>query len=122
MRQSLYFPGDFMCGGSGGSKSGGGGGDAGQPGEVVRAADIFQRKERMAKIIKENIEAIKTKSQGLKNLDKAISAIEAGGQFNYGKKDFALWNTLNSASEKGQRDIDILRIRSKNILKRGKEL
>ena len=29
VRQSLYFPGDFMCGGSGGSKSGGGGGGYG---------------------------------------------------------------------------------------------
>lgn len=44
-----------ICGGSGGSKGGGGGGgsseagtngDAGQPGEVVRAADKIQGKQK----------------------------------------------------------------------------
>lgn len=119
-----------MCGGSGGGgnggRSGGGGGstngDAGQPGEVVREANKANEKARLEKIIERNIATGKARQSGLNALRAEKAKIESAGQFNYGKRDFAVWKPLNDAAIKGSQDQAKLKARTKNILERYKKL
>ena len=95
----------------------GGGGNGGRTG-----GNQANDKQRMTSIIQRNIETLKTKQAGLTALESEVAKIEAAGQFNYGKRDFALWKSMNDASIKASRDQSILKIRTQNILKRAKKL
>ena len=111
-------------GGGRSGRSGGGGditptnGDAGQPGEVVREAN----KARIAEILNQNVAKLKAMDAGLNNMNKALADIESGGRFNYGQKDFKTWQALNTAAINASRQRSILRIRTKNIYERYKNL
>lgn len=66
-------------GGSGGRSGGGGGstnGDAGQPGEVVRVAEeakLQARVDNMNRLMGELNQSIKTKREGVRNLERELS-------------------------------------------------
>lgn len=114
----------IICGGSGGSGGGGGGGsmskngDAGQPGEVVREANLADRNERLKRVLEKTNAEYKQVTQGVNNLIKAQSALEKSGPTGPGSKNYDLNNQLTRAVDRGLDKRNILKQRYKNI--RGK--
>jgi hypothetical protein len=111
-------------GGGNGGRSGGGTSlpDNQQPGEVFREANKANEKDRLAAIINRNVAVMKAKDAGLRQLRSEQDKIESAGKFNSGQPDHAVWRSLNTAINKGERDNSIMKVRSKNILKRYKAL
>jgi hypothetical protein len=108
-------------GGGRGGRSGGGGstnGDAGQPGEVVRAANVANRNDQLKRAMEKTNAEYQRVTQGMNNLAKAQKAIEKSGPTGPGTKNYELNTQLTRALNKGLDRREILKRRYKNIKSR----
>lgn len=103
-------------GGSGGRSNGGGStnGDAGQPGEVARAAN----NEQLKRVLGRNMAEYRKVDQGIINIEKAQDALVKSGPTGPGSKNYELNNRLTEALMRGIGKKEVLRTRIKNIVKR----
>ena len=105
-------------GGGNGGRSGGGSGDAGQPGEVVRAAEeakLQARVDNMNQLVGKLNQDIKAKETGIANMEKEISRLMDN---NRDRQSRETRRSLERQVSKANRQVTIERKRMLNIYDR----